>query len=367
VTPHADHVGSLLRPASLLESRRRYASGEISVSDLRSAEDAAIEHVLDLQREAGIRIFSDGELRRSSWLGGFRDMVRGLVPSKVQTSLGAWQGPHREEANREIPVPSMAVGGKLTIDGRFTDVETAFLRKHAPGPFKITMPSPTMLMHLWQPGISDAIYPDRDAMTADIVGIYEREVDAQTAEGVPYIQLDSLRYVDLIDEQRQKLWSAVGLGRVLDEVIAADNRVLARAKAATRAVHICRGNHRSSWAAKGGYEAVAERLFGELDTDRFLLEFDDERSGGFEPLRFVPKGKTVVLGLITTKSPELESQDTLLRRIDEAAKFVPLDHLAIGTQCGFASTERGNLLSEDDERRKLALVAETAVRVWGTA
>jgi 5-methyltetrahydropteroyltriglutamate--homocysteine methyltransferase len=265
-------------------------------------------------------------------------------------------------------MPSLPViGAKLKVAGRFTERESAFLTKHADRPFKLTLPSPTMMLVFYREGISDNAYPDRQELIDDVVTIYTREIEALAAGHVPYIQIDSLRYTDLIDPERRAKLDPLGFDRVFAQALAADNALLARAKreGTTRAVHICRGNHRSAWFGRGGYEAVAERLFNELDADRFLLEFDDERSGGFAPLRFVPEGKIVVLGLVTTKSAALESQDELLRRIEEASKFLPLDQLALGPQCGFASTELGNLLGEDDEKRKLELVAGTARRVWG--
>ena len=366
--PRADHVGSLLRPRPLLEARAAHAAGKLTTEELRAAEDAAVLHVLALQQSAGLTIFTDGEFRRSSWLGGVRDTFQGLERSDAIPRPAQWKGPHQELANSAIPVPQMVVTGKLCSNGRFTETETKFLKAHAPGPFKITMPSPTLLMHLFLPGVTDKVYKDRVAMLDDLVEVYRSEIDAQIADGAAYIQLDSLRYIDFIDERRRNAIPKADADRTLGEIVACDNAVLARAKGrAIRGVHICRGNHRSAWAAQGGYEPLAERLFAELDTDRFLLEFDDERSGGFAPLRFVPKGKTVVLGLITTKSGALENVDDLLRRIDEASKYVPLEYLALGPQCGFASTELGNLLTEDEEKKKLELAVTTAERIWGTA
>jgi 5-methyltetrahydropteroyltriglutamate--homocysteine methyltransferase len=220
---------------------------------------------------------------------------------------------------------------------------------------------------MFDPGSFEVVYDDRQAMLDDLVGIYVSEVEAQVAEGAKYIQLDSLRYTQAISGFAPSGEAISDPDLVVRQTIDADNAVLRRARAggATTAVHVCRGNHRSAWAMTGAYDAVAERLLNEVETDRFLLEYDDERSGGFEPLRFTPKGKIVVLGLVTTKVGALEDADALARRIDEAAKFAPLEQLALSPQCGFASTYKGNLLTEDDQKRKLELVAETARRVWG--
>ncbi|HTY94145.1 MAG TPA: hypothetical protein VMC02_09670 [Steroidobacteraceae bacterium] len=369
-TYRADHVGSLLRPKSLLDARQACAEGRLEPAQLRAEEDRAILAVLALQRRTGISVLTDGEFRRTSWLGGILENVRGLAkfneppPPAVRTM---WHGPSETIAREDSAVPVIRVVGRLTTQGRFTEVESRFLALHAGGPFKVTLPSPHTIMHLYQPGLTEAIYPRREEMLNDLTAICQAEVDGLVRDGVPYIQLDSLRYTDLLDEQRRQKWNTIGFEQVLAETIAADNAVLGRARRAgiTRGVHMCRGNHRSAWAGSGSYERVAERLFNEVDTERFLLEFDDERSGGFEPLRFVPRGRMVVLGLVTTKSGALESIDGLRRRIDAAARYVPLESLALSPQCGFASTHRGNLLTEDEEARKLELVVETARQVWG--
>ncbi len=363
----ADHVGSLLRPQALLDARAAHERGEITLEALREAEDAAILHVLDLQTEAGVDVLSDGEFRRASWVGPLYEHVQGLVPRPQRPyQAPLWRGPDADDANADLPIPVVAVGERLSMAERMTGHETSFLGRHARRPFKITMPGPSIYMNIYEEGFSNAAYPTRDDYLDALIGIYQAEVEAQVADGAAYVQLDSLRYMQVFANMI-KTMSSVDGEIVFAEALRSDNAVLdrARAKGATTAVHICRGNHRSAWAGAGSYEPVAERLFAELRADRFLLEFDDERSGGFEPLRFMPKGKTVVLGLVTTKRPELEDKDMLRRRVDEAARFVGLETLAISPQCGFASTFKGNLLSEDDERRKLELVAETARSIWG--
>ena len=363
----AEHVGSLLRPKSLLEARAEHARGAISDEQLATAEDQAILAVLRMQQQAGVEVFTDGEFRRTSWLAALYDAADGLeAHDRDEPRRRFWQGPGAEAANQELPIPLVAVMRRLRLKRRLTDGEAPYLGRYAPGPFKITMPGPTMYMNLYQPGVSERAYPRREDMLEHLVELYRAEVEALVDDGAAYVQLDSLRYTHVLSGNNAMLEGVSGEAATA-EAVAADNAVLAAAKArgAVTGVHICRGNHRSAWAASGGYEPVAERVFAEIAADRLLLEFDDERSGGFELLRFVTRGKTVVLGLVTTKTPQLEDPDALRRRVDEAARYVDLDDLAISPQCGFASTWRGNLLTEDDERRKLELVAETARRIWG--
>src|SRR5262249_41910171 len=273
----------------------------------------------------------------------------------------------------EIGYAEQVVGAKLRQVRRLTGHESGFLQRHAPVPFKITIPGALSRALGWyKPGLTDKFYPTPADLVQDIVDILRREVQPLIDEGVPYIQLDSLRYViQLADPQirQQMLQAGQDLDRALDETIAADNATLqdARGAGVTVGLHMCRGNNRSAWRTTGGYEVIAEKAFNLLEVDRFLLEYDTERAGGFEPLRFVPGDKIVVRGLISSKDPELESQDQLLRRIDEAARYVPIERLALSPQCGFASTAPGNLLTWDEQRRKLELVAETARKVWGAA
>jgi 5-methyltetrahydropteroyltriglutamate--homocysteine methyltransferase len=364
----ADHVGSLLRPQALLDARQAHDEGRLTDEGLRAAEDAAIGEALALQREAGIGVYSDGEFRRASWVGGLPSVLEGVEATHMRRMPpGAWKGVGEAEANAELPITALSVTSRVRASRRFTGAETGFLAANAPGPWKITMPSPTIQLNMFEPGAIEAVYSDRQALLDDIVAIYQQEVDAQVADGAGYIQLDSLRYSQLLSGFAPNGEAMIDPGAIFDQTIAADNAVLARAKAggATTGVHVCRGNHRSAWVMSGSYDPVAERLLNEVETDRFLLEYDDERSGGFEPLRFLPKGKVVVLGLVTTKVGALEDPDALARRVDQAARHVPLEQLALSPQCGFASTYKGNLLTMDDQRRKLALVAETARRIWG--
>jgi len=357
----ADHVGSLLRPPDLLEARRT-----ADPERLQTIEDRHILRVLSRQQELGLSIFTDGELRRRNFMSDFTDAVDGFDHGDAVAR--SWQ------AGSVATTPVSSVTGIVTAKLRqlrpLTAHELPFLREHSPGPMKITFPSATQFPAIaYKRGLTDKVYPTYSALLWDIVAILKTEVQALTKEGVPYIQIDAPRYSYYIDPKwRDYIRSEMGLepDAAFDEAIRADNACLtvARLPGVTVAMHLCRGNNRSHWYAEGGYDPIAEKLFGTLEVDRFLLEYDDERSGTFEPLRFVPRGKTVVLGLVSSKRPELESKRELIRRINEAARYVPIENLALSPQCGFASTMEGNLLSEDDQWAKLRLVVETAREVW---
>ncbi len=358
----ADQVGSLLRPAELLQARAAHEAGRLSLNELRQVEDRTILDALELQRQVGLDVFTDGEYRRGSWLTDIAEAVEGFVPDRV---VMEWRGP----GGRPEGSTAKVVGAKLRQTRRITAHEVAILKQHAPGPFKMTIPSPSIFMIAsYKAGISDKAYPTRSDLLGDLVPIVRNELMALRDEGVPYIQLDAPQYTFYVDPQvRDRLrQSDVDPDRALDEAVSADNASLQGVKreGVTLALHICRGNSRSRWFTEGGYDPIAEKLFGNLQVDAFLLEYDSERAGGFAPLRFVPKGKTVVLGLISTKVPQVESQAELLRRIDEAARFVPIENLALSPQCGFASVAAGNLLSMDEQRRKLELLVDTARKVW---
>lgn len=359
----AENVGSLLRPAELLQARAAHAQGKLPIDALRAAEDRAILDAFEGQRRAGIDIFTDGELRRGSWLTDMAEAVEGFVLDKVMLD---WKGPGGGAEGSTAQV----VGAKLRKARKLTAHEIPLLVKSAPGPFKITLPAPSNFMVAsYKAGVTDRFYPTHDDLLSEIVEIVRDEVQWLVQQGVTYIQFDSPYYSHYLDPTQRKRMRAAG--RDPDEefsrAIAGDGVALKNVPRdrVTLALHICRGNSRSRWYTEGGYDAIAEKLFGELDVDNFLLEFDTERAGGFAPLRFAPRGKTVVLGLVTTKDAKLEPQDELRRRIDEASKLVPIENLALSTQCGFASVAAGNLLSIDDQWRKLALVADTARKVWG--
>lgn len=371
----ADHVGSLLRPPELLAARQQFADGQISAERLREVEDASVLKALDLQREAGVSVFTEGEYRRAAWSSAFRESVEGVIPDPdppTRRILGAWQGPHSEVANATVAaMPSLVAGAKLRQVRRLAGAEAAFLKQHAPGPWKITTAGPLSVAGaLYKPGVTDKVYATRGAFNDEVIAILKGEIQALIADGASYIQIDSLHYVERVADKTiraRMIAEGEDPDAYLETLIAADNAVLegARREGLTVGMHMCRGNNRSAWHAEGGYEAIAEQAFPRLNVDRFLLEYDTDRAGGFEPLRHVPRDKTVVLGLISSKEPALESIDALRRRIDEAAKYVPIERLAISPQCGFASTAPGNLLTWDEMRRKLELVAKTARAVWG--
>ncbi|NJP92449.1 cobalamin-independent methionine synthase II family protein [Nonomuraea sp. FMUSA5-5] len=370
-TPHAEHVGSLLRPSELLEARQARERGEIGADKLAELEDAAALAAIELQRQAGMEVFTDGEMRRKTWLAGLLESLDGVTPVPLP-STEWWRGDGEPVPPEETSWDMVVATGKLTQKANLTSVEAGFLARHAPGPYKITMVSSSMGHLLWHPDLSADAYPTPADLLRDLVALRVEEIRHLLAQGVRWIQLDSLAYDFVIDpgfRARVLGPAAPDAEDLLDAAVAVDAQQVRAAKeldpGVTVALHLCRGNNRSAWAAKGAYDPVAERLFGEVPVDRFLLEYDTERAGGFEPLRFVPQGTVVVLGLVSSKVPALESKDELRRRIDEAAKYVPMENLAISPQCGFASTSRGNLLTVDEERRKLELVVETARLVWG--
>lgn len=379
----ADHVGSLLRPPELLQARQQHAAGNLPLENLRRLEDECIERALAMQRQTGIDVLSDGEYRRSSWMEAW-DRVLGpfeVVDASgagANANIGRWRGAGAALVERQAHAmaPRKFIGKKVDVQSadRMTHHEVPFLQQHARAldrPFKVTMPGVGHFVgNAFKPGITDQVYATRLDMARDIARIQRREIEALIAQGVPYVQMDSLRYViHLADPERREAIKAAGIDpeQDLDDTITADNLAVSGVdrNSSVIALHMCRGNNRSTWAAQGGYDPIAERAFSQLEVDRFLLEFDDERSGSFEPLRFVPHNKMVVLGLISSKTPKLESLEVLRRRVDEAARYHPIEKLAISPQCGFASTEGGNLLSWDEQRRKLELVAEAARTIWG--
>jgi 5-methyltetrahydropteroyltriglutamate--homocysteine methyltransferase len=329
---------------------------------LKEAEDQAIAEALHRQRDAGLDIYTDGEMRRGSWLTDMADAVEGFVSAKVMLE---WKGPG---GGTEASTAN-AVGARLRKARKLTEHELPFLKERAPGPFKVTLPAPSNFMVAsYKPGITDKFYLTHADLLDEIVEIVRDEVQWLVAQGVTYIQFDAPYYSHYLDPTQREHMRAAGRDPDHELVtgIAGDNAAIAGVPRdqVTTALHVCRGNSRSRWYTEGGYDLIAEKLFETLEVDRFLLEYDTERSGGFEPLRRVPRNKTVVLGLVTTKDPRLESMDEIRRRIDEAARYMPIENLALSPQCGFASVAAGNLLTMDDQWRKLELVAETAHRTW---
>lgn len=370
----ADQVGSFLRPAELLDARQQFTEGRISREELTAAEDAAILRVLDMQRRAGINVVSDGEYRRTGWSSDFADAVDGYVEGRpavaVQFKGGAT--PASTAPRSSAGTARGIIGARLQQRRRLTQHEASFLRQHASGPFKVTMPAPSYIVARgFTPGITDKVYAGRKELLADVAAIINAEVRALVAEGVPYIQLDNPHYPDYIDASRQGEWQALGIDPqvALQDDIEADNAAISGVDRTnvTFGMHFCRGNGvGGAWHTEGGYDPIAEMVFQGLNFDRLLLEYDSDRAGSFEPLRYVSANKTVVLGLITTKASALETQDDLVRRIEEAAAYIPLERLTLSPQCGFASTLQGNPLTWEEQQRKLELVVSTAQRVWGS-
>ena len=363
----ADHVGSLLRPPGLLEARARHAAGELSAEELRAVEDDAIRDVVRMQRDVGLRSATDGEFRRTSWHMDFIYALGGIsrTDEKIQV--------HFRNADGEIDFESaaLAIDAPVRLGETIFGDDFAFLRSIVAEPVtaKLTIPSPSMVHYRGgRAAIDPAVYPDEEQFWADLSTAYAEQVRRVADLGCRYLQLDDTSLAYLNDPAQRKLLADRGDDaehqhlRYIKQINAA---IGDRPAGLSVTTHMCRGNFRSSWAAEGGYDFVAEALFSELAVDGFFLEFDDERSGGFAPLRFVPPGKTVVLGLVTTKRGELESKDDLKRRIDEAARYVPLEQLCLSPQCGFSSTVEGNVLSYEQEVAKLRLIVETAEEVWG--
>ena len=357
----ADHVGSLLRPADLLAARQEQSDG--AAQRLRELEDAHIRRVLSKQKELGFDIFTDGELRRRNFMSDFTDAVDGFDLGDAVART--WKAGEAKAKTSAVSSVAGIVTKKLRQLRPLTGHELPFLKANCPGKIKMTLPSATQFPAIaFKAGVTDAVYKDRSELLWAIVEIMKSDLAQLASEGVSYIQIDAPRYSYYMDPKwREWIRTEMKLDpdAALDEAVKADNACFraARRDGVTLAIHLCRGNNRSHWYAEGGYDAIAEKLFGTLEVDRFLLEYDDDRSGTFEPLRFVPKGKTVVLGLVSSKLPQLESVDNLARRVEEAARFVPLENLAISPQCGFASTAEGNLLTEDQQWAKLKLVADT--------
>jgi 5-methyltetrahydropteroyltriglutamate--homocysteine methyltransferase len=361
----ADHVGSLLRPQAILDAR---ADSHVPPEQLKTIEDEHIVRVLARQKDLGFDIFTDGEFRRRGFMSDFYESIDGLDHDGAIAR--AWSSTTGTRDTR--PLAGLVVS-KIRQTRRLTADEVAFLARHSPGDIKMTLPSANQFPAImYRKGLSDRAYPTYSDFLWDVVPIIRAEVQALANEGVAYIQLDAPRYSYYIDPKwRAYVKDEMGVDPdvALDEAIRADNACLegARRDGVLFAIHLCRGNNQSKWYAEGGYDPIAEQLFNQLNVDAFLLEYETERAGTFEPLRFVPRDKSVVLGLVSSKLPALESPDDLLRRIDEASRYVPVENLSLSPQCGFASALEGNLLTEDEQWRKLQLVAETARKVWNDA
>lgn len=372
-----DVVGSLLRPAPLKDARRRYDEGEIGADELRRIEDEAIRRAVRLQEQVGLDVVTDGEFRRLNFQDSFGASVAGfdagganisLYEARVAgaTPLRRWEIPD-EEVKGTAVAQRRPVLERLRLATNSPLEEYRFVSRVARRPAKVTLIGPDRICQRFDYERSTAVYATIDDFVADVVRIEREIVRGLVDDGCRYVQIDAPGYTAYVDPPSLAAMRRRGEDpmETFARSLRADNDLLRGFEDVTFGIHLCRGNQRSMWHREGSYDAIAERLFTELGHGRFLLEYDSPRAGGFEPLRFVPKGKVVVLGLVSTKVPELEPIDGLRRRIDEASRYVPLEQLAISPQCGFASDVVGNLLSEDDQKRKLELVVETARTVWG--
>jgi 5-methyltetrahydropteroyltriglutamate--homocysteine methyltransferase len=363
----ADHVGSLLRPPELLEARELHGAGKIGDDELKAIEDEAIAGVVKLQEDVGLKSATDGEFRRASWHMDFIYQLGGVT--KVMDSTLRVQF-HNEQGDIEFAPPSMRVDSPIQLEHTiFGDAFEYLSSQSSPAQTpKLTIPSPSMVHYRGgRASIDDSVYPDMDTFWDDLVAAYRKEVQRLGELGVTYLQFDDTSLAYLNDpKQREHVREIGGDAEHQHEIyIRHINEALAdRPEGMSVTTHMCRGNFRSSWVAEGGYDFVAETLFNELEVDGYFMEWDDERSGTFEALRFVPKGKQVVLGLVTTKRPELEDKDAVKRRIEEASHYVDIDQLCLSPQCGFSSTVEGNNLTREDQIAKLRLIVETAEEVW---
>jgi 5-methyltetrahydropteroyltriglutamate--homocysteine methyltransferase len=362
----ADHVGSLLRPASLLAARADFAAGNIDAAELRGIEDEAIAAAVEMQADAGLQSATDGEFRRASWHMDFIYQLGGI--SKAPGNLAVKF--RNASGTIEFTPAALHVGSKIRLDRTIFEDDFRYLQSVVTDATpKLTIPSPNMVHYRGGPAsIAHDVYPDMEEFWSDLSAAYAEEVRRLGAMGCTYLQLDDTSLAYLNDPAQRAEIAERGEDadhlhlRYIRQV---NDSIAGRPAGMAVTTHMCRGNFQSSWAAEGGYDFVAEALFSELGVDGFFLEYDDERSGGFEPLRFVPKGKLVVLGLVTTKSGKLEDAGELKRRIDEAARFVPLDQLCLSPQCGFSSTVEGNVLTAEEQAAKLRLIVEVARDVWG--
>lgn len=376
----ADQVGSLLRPPALVRAREEFVQGRIDAQALHRAEDQAIAEVVRRQEDCGFQVVVDGEYRRENW---WIDFVRGLQGVEIREGVAsqAFVAPaaatcepgcghdHGEEEGWKYVPKNVVTTGKLGLPVSVLAPEFRYLKSCTGRAAKITLPSPTRLhFHGGREAVSREVYPDIEEFFDDVVAIYRREIAALEAAGCRYIQIDDPLMTYFISDRMRAEVVAAGddPDKRLRRYVELTNACIARRGPDTAVgIHVCRGNSRSGWIAEGGYQRIAESVLGGLAVDHFLLEYDDERSGDFQPLACVPRGVKVVLGLVTTKFPQLEKADDLMRRIDEASRLVPLEDLALSPQCGFASTVEGNIITPEDQWRKLDRVVEVARRVWG--
>jgi 5-methyltetrahydropteroyltriglutamate--homocysteine methyltransferase len=359
----SEGIGSLLRPQYLTDARARRERGEINPAEFKTIEDRAVDDALALQEAAGLDVVTDGEQRRYAFFGHLVDAFDGF------DKFGGWAIPFRDEQGTEVVLKRPVVVDKLRWRRQMSVEEFTYLRGRTRRPVKVTLVSAQQAAAYYDPDKSRAAYPTRDAYLADLVDFTRREIEELRRLGCTYVQIDAPQYAALLDEKMREGYRQRGSDpdRLLDACIELDNAIIDGHPGVTFGIHICRGNYQSMFYASGGYDRIARQVFRRSRFQRFLLEYDDERSGTFEPLAHVPDDRIVVLGLVSSKKPRLESVDDLRARIADASRVVPIERLAVSPQCGFASTSEGNRLSADDQRQKLDIVAQTAQAVWPTS
>ncbi|HEV3217581.1 MAG TPA: cobalamin-independent methionine synthase II family protein [Vicinamibacterales bacterium] len=356
----SDVVGSLLRPQYLKDAREQYQNGRLTGAEFKKIEDRAVDEAVALQEAAGLDVLTDGEMRRYAFFGHLVEALEGF------DKFAGWSITFRDADGHETALQRPVVVDKLRWRRQMAVEEFTYLRGRTRKPVKVTLISAQQAAAYYDPDKSKAAYPTRSAYLSDLVDFTRREIEELKRLGCEYIQIDAPQYAGLLDETIREGYRKRGNDpdRMLDECVDLDNAIIDGHTGVTFGIHICRGNHKSMFYASGGYDPIARKIFKKARFNRFLLEFDDERSGTFEPLKHVPDDRTVVLGLVSSKRPALESGDELKARIAEASRFVPLDRLGLSPQCGFASTEEGNRLSAGDQKRKLELVARIAKEIW---
>ena len=367
-TARADVVGSLLRPPELLAARERHAAGEMSAAEFKRVEDWAVDLAISLQERAGLPVVTDGEMRRESFQSQMVEAVEGFGGHTIDAWLwGEWHGDETVGDKTTERPPALGVIGKLRRRRHLSVEEFVYARGRTDRTVKVTLPSPSMYANLWSPELSREAYPTLDSFLEDVAEILREEVEELARLGAEYIQLDAPHYPLLLDPKTREFYERRGwdLDRWLSRGIELDNYVIGEHPGLTFSFHLCRGNQGSRWLVSGSYEPLAQRIFGGIKAHRLMLEYDDERSGGFEPLAHVPEDKVAVLGLVTTKTPRRESVEELEARLREAASFVSLERLALSPQCGFATSVIGNAVGVEDEEYKLRTIVETAERIWG--
>jgi len=356
----SDVIGSLLRPQYLKDARKNLADGKIGHAEFKKIEDRAVNEAIDIQLKAGLDVITDGEMRRYAFFGHLIDATEGY------DKFGGWAIPFHDDEGHELVFKRPVVVSKLKRVRPLCEEEFTYLRAKTDHPAKVTLISAQQAAAYYDAEKSKGAYANIEAYLADVVDILRMEVEELIRLGCTYIQIDAPQYAALIDPGIRDGYRKRGTDpdKLLERCIELDNAVIKDHPDVTFGIHLCRGNNQSKYYASGGYDPISS-VFIHTKFDRFLLEYDDERSGGFEPLKSVPEDRTVVLGLVTSKKPQLEAKDELKKRIEEASKYVPMDRLALSSQCGFASTEEGNLLTAEEQDAKLRLVTETAKEVWG--